>query len=282
MHSINHHFFQVHNSLSSDHHHTNNNISLSWVSHHYPYQISALRYDFSSNEVVAVFDTYCQPTKPIPEAASHVNNIYFIDNQVQLRNPNTSTFTVVDASPQRIALQNFFNWIFVNTSHHYVLMGYNNFAFDDHWLIFHFKNMLAEKQYSIFCQNLFTADIKSLLKLKRKLVVEAKECGADTSNAHNSVFDCHMVIQLIIAKALELSTCLDSCRSIESVLCERYNPLLRSNLITKLVAQKLGRQTTLEEWFSMSDEELTAFLLHRGVKTISISACLRKRNNYRQ
>ena len=108
------------------------------------------------------------------------------------------------------------------------------------------------------------------------------DCNIDTSIAHNALFDCQMVVRLMQHKKFTIKQLFDSARSFESVISDRSNPLLRSNLITKYIADKLLKQISHSEWFSMTDEELHTYLAQYGIQNFSIASCLSKRNKFVQ
>ena len=245
--------------------------------------MSAVRYDIESRHEISHFNEYCFATKPVPESASEVHHLYLMDGKMMRKCSDSSSFVDVNAVPLRIALQSFVDWMFQHFQEdpkQQLLIGYNNFAFDDHILLHHLRDKLEDFQFSTIRQYIFSSDIKSILKLQRKLVIEAQDCGIDTTRAHDSAWDCKMVSSLTEARGVAISQIIANSRSFESVYSTKCNPLLRSNMITKVVAMKLPRQLTHDEWFRMSDEELTSFLQNCGVTMTSILTCIRKRNEF--
>ena len=97
-----------------------------------------MRYDIYKGEEIASFNAFCTATKPIPAAASGIHSLYLIDG-IMMKKTGES-FSTVEAHPSRITLTNFLKWVFnyhSEVKQQQVLLGYNNFAFDDHCLIHH-------------------------------------------------------------------------------------------------------------------------------------------------
>ena len=163
------------------------------------------------------------------------------------------------------------------------LVGYNNSSFDDHFLLQHLKKKLDPETFILVRRKVFTVDIHKALKLKGTLSKVFSECGGtseDQAKLHDALQDCRALARVLHSRRVKIGTLQQSCRSAESIQSKRTNPLLKANLITEGVAEKLGRQFTCSAWIAMSDEQIIEILQAAGVKSASIKICLKKRLLY--
>ena len=142
-------------------------------------QISAIRLDIREMQVIDMFNSYCLATKPIPDEASKVHNIFLLDGVMKKKENDASEFVVLDALPLRIVLQNFLQWIFSHDGDelkHKLLLGFDNFAFDDHLIIHHIRDKCEDVQKTDVRRTLYSS--KSIMKSKTSLSNEAQTLKA--------------------------------------------------------------------------------------------------------
>ena len=101
---------------------------------------------------------------------------------------------------------------------------------------------------------------------------------------YNAEEDCKAIIQIFKNERPQLSDLGQNARSIESVNLKSTNPLLKSGLITEMIAQKLPNQITCKDKLDMTDNQVTNqvtnLLLENGVRQASIVICLEKRRQH--
>ena len=247
-------------------------------------QISAIRLDIREMQVIDMFNSYCLATKPIPDEASKVHNIFLLDGVMKKKENDASEFVVLDALPLRIVLQNFLQWIFSHDGDelkHKLLLGFNNFALDDYLIIHHIRDKCEDVQITDVRRTLFSSDLKSIMKSKTSLTNEAETLKISTEGAHDGLEDCKLIIDVMTRKSITIDQVKHCSRSFESVINKRTNPLLRSGLISQTVADKLPLQISHGKWLGMTDQQIREVLETNGVKDISIKACLAKRRIYK-
>ena len=161
-----------------------------------------------------------------------------------------------------------------------LLAGFNNFAFDDHLLLYHSKEKLSADLMTLMRRKVFTADIKSAIKSKcslSELLRDSNMNEYEESDLHDALNDCCALMTVALAHKLSLDSLLGGARSLESVYARRTNPLLRAKLITDAVAAKMPETMTCQRYLSMTDDELTNHFQNIGLGGNSIVTCLKKK-----
>ena len=217
-----------------------------------------------------------------------MNSLYIINNCLHKRNGD-NLVPISDAVPPRIGLSNFIKWV-LNISNdiegnppQVICLGYNNSAFDDHFLAIHCKKKLDDDIFSLMRKKLFTSDLKNICNFKGKLETIFGSNGGtqeDIDNLHDALADCKAVAKVAMNLRISFHTILMNIRSFESVYQKTTNPLLKASLITDTVAAIMGIQMTCEEYLKMSDQSLQAMLESFQVPPFSIATCLKKRRDY--
>ena len=246
------------------------------------FQISAIKFNSSTQCCTETFNKYIVPQKSIENSASEVNGLYLVNKKLCARSHDMS-LKEVPASPVRIVLTEFIEWALgcdaQNATHQVLLLGFNNSAFDDHVLLNNCKQYLEDSTFSTVRRKLFSADARSLLNCPRdkKLKDILVECGGNACDLHNALKDCEALVTIIKAKSLTLDSALEKARSFESVLAKRTNPLIKAKLITDTVAKLMPAPLTCKEWLAMTDHDVTEYLEKLGAKRPTIVACIARR-----
>ena len=128
----------------------------------------------------------------------------------------------------------------------------------------------------IFRRKAFSADLQRIMNTKKSLPDLYEEHGAtrqEVEALHDAYQDCKAICKIMKDKHISFSAVTSVCRSFESVEQRAINPLLRAGLVTKTVAAKLGAQITCENYFALSDEQLSDILKAAGLTKTSMDIC---------
>ena len=164
-----------------------------------------------------------------------------------------------------------------------ILVGYNNWSFDDNFLMEHWRKKVGSELFLLIRRKLLTADLLRCLKLKGTLANVFKTCGGselEATKVHDAMNDCRAVVTVMKKKEVRFDQLCINCRSIEFVQQRATNPLLRAGLNTSIVASKMTRQLTCEQYLNMTDSQITELFKSIGLGTVSIKACISKRLKY--
>ena len=164
-----------------------------------------------------------------------------------------------------------------------ICLGFNNSSFDDHFLLNHCQKKADPEVFALLRRKVFTADVRRMLKIKGKLSEAFVESGGSTEEAgllHDALADCRALAVVMSHRKVSFQDICSNSRSLESVQQRRSNPLLKARLITDTVAARMPRQMTVQDYLSLSDEELKTMLGSLGLGQGSIKACLTKRKIY--
>ena len=192
----------------------------------------------------------------------------------------------VESSPTRLDLESFAKWtlkIEENVDEdpsQVILVGYNNWSFDDHFLLEHWRKKLDPELFVLIRQKNFTVDIMRSLELTGKLETSLRMCGGseiEAAKLHDALNDCRAVATIMRTKEVRFEKLCSSSRSLETVQQRTTNPLLRAGLITKTVADKMTGHLTCEDYLKMTDTDVTQLFTNIGLGKASIKACLSKR-----
>ena len=214
-------------------------------------------------------------------AASKVNGLVEVGGT--LCKQTSGILTELPATAARLVFERFVKWILQweegKEPQQVICVGYNNSAFDDHFLLNHLRRKLEPDLLSTVRRKVFTADAQKLLQCKGKLSDALAQCGgteAEILALHDALQDCKAVAKLLKAKKVTMDALIGSSRSLEVVQQRDTNPLIRAGLITDAVANKMTSQMTCEQYLQMSDTALTNMPKALGVNAVLIRACLFK------
>lgn len=257
------------------------------------------------------FNKYCLPSGKIAESASNIHHLYHEGDKL-IKRTNGSDVTL-DAFPVRVVINEFWNWVCADMADvdndanndnngidndgdddvsvqmqnlsiasqptQNLLIGYNNATFDDHRILINSAKYVEESLYTNIRKTIFTTDCKIIEKTKGSLQELVAKTSKENVDFHDAMGDCRAVASVLQFRHTEFKTLIKSCRSLESVLQKKQHPLLRGKLVTAVIARKIT-DLSCEVYLSMSDEELTRYMRHAGIKAYSIKICLSKRRKY--
>ncbi len=198
------------------------------------------------------FEQYRNPTKPIPESASQVNGLYESADGGLYKQDGHDGRIILKTSSLTKVLEDFLKWALRWSGSHdeeneqILLVGYNNYAFDDHVLIHHAKIKLSAELMATFRRKVFTSDLKTILKSKQSLenllTASVGPSSAADYELHDALYDCCALVDIMETENVTVKRIADCSRSINSVISRKTNPLLRAKLITENVAVKMTEQ----------------------------------------
>ena len=147
-----------------------------------------------------------------------------------------------------------------------MLLGFNNFAFDDHLIIHHIRDKCEDVQITDVRRTLFSSDLKSIMKSKTSLTNEAETLKISTEGAHDGLEDCKLIIDVMTRKYITTDQVKNCSRSFESVINKRNNPLLRSGLI-------ISQTVLMNCHFRSHTKSTTGVMRTTGARTIEGYYC---------
>lgn len=236
-----------------------------------------------------IFNAYITPTGPIPAGASNVNNLYITDDGLCKRTLS-GQFVQLQTEPCELVLKNFVEWALKMGQNvdppQLILVGYNNFHFDNKFLVQKFIKHLSSELMTLVREKFFSSDVIKVLPLKRKkklseLYSACQGASMKPGQLHDAVADCLALCHVIKSHKMDFEQLSGQAQSFDSAICTEGNPLLKHGLITKPVADKIPVMRT-SEFMELTDEEVTELFSKCGLKTHSMNASLRKRERHRQ
>ena len=234
------------------------------------------------------YNAFIQPTEDVPVSASEVNNLYSQNNQLCRKRPDGS-MEPLPTQPSRLVLNSFIEWALFSrgkrnaNNTQVLLLGYNNHAFDDYFLLHHGKRKLENDNMVKLRSKLFSCDLKTVTNCKGKLVDLLRKSNGSQElidMLHDGLQDCKAMLEVIKHKQIKLDSFCAAARSFETIHHHSTDPLLRAGLVTKVLAEKMAQQLSCEYYLSMSDEDVVAYFTNLGASKISIATCLKKRKDY--
>ena len=225
------------------------------------------------------YNCYITPRKPIPSAATRVNNLHRINGKLVKiiggRWTQLETVSITDG------LVKMWEWL-LRDSNDVVMVGFNNENFDNHILAHHTRVRCdSELMERIKCVEF--SDVRKILNSRGiygNLLTHYYTCNGPALTLHDAITDCEALCHVIRSRGITRDRLTSETVTMETVLGQT-NVFVIENLMTAKTAEKVGTSISLSDYLTLSEDDLFELLKSLKVHISAIRSCIKKRSGYR-